>query len=61
MREELLKKLKALGDLNLYLKIKDKSNDIIGHYVGEVKQEPSKKKIKKNEGTTDRTDNSTQE
>jgi hypothetical protein len=60
MREELLNKLKAKGDLNLYLKLKDKSNEIIMAYV-EVKPEPKKSKKKSDEGTIDTADNSIEE
>ena len=53
-RQELLNKLKDLGDLNLYLKLKDKSDEVIKLYI-----QPTKTKTKsktKNEGTFDRTD-----
>lgn len=66
MREELLKKLKALGDLNLYLKLKDKSDDVIKHYL-KIKEEPKlekqNKKTKKpnDERTTDTISDSTEE
>lgn len=45
MREELLKRLKALGDLNLYLKLKDKSNDVIEYYLPKEVVKVKKKKV----------------
>jgi hypothetical protein len=46
MREILLKKLKELGSLDLYLKLKDRSDEVIKYYIKDLKPKRVKKKVK---------------